>query len=108
MCLLLDSQAFVWFVEGSARVSGRAREAIEVKADEVWVSHALVWVLTIKQAVSRMWLPEAPEVMVIRAGMRLLPIDLRHIRLTGTLEHLHGDPFDRLLSPRSSTKVWSW
>jgi PIN domain nuclease of toxin-antitoxin system len=89
-------------------VPGRAREEIEVKADEVWISHALVWVLTIKQAVSRMWLPEAPEVMVIRAGMRLLPIDLRHIRLTGTLEHLHSDPFDRLLSPRSSTKVSSW
>jgi len=35
--------------------------------------------------------------MALRSGITLLPIDLRHIRLTGTLERVHGDPFDRLL-----------
>jgi PIN domain nuclease of toxin-antitoxin system len=97
MRLLVDSHAFVWFVEGNPRISRPARAAIEENAEEVWVSYASIWELTIKQAVSRMTLPESPEAMATKAGMQLLPIELRHIRLTATLEHLHGDPFDRLL-----------
>ena len=97
MRLLLDSHAFVWFIDGNPRISRPARAAIEENAEVVWVSYASIWELTIKQAVSRMTLPEAPEAMATNAGMQLLPIELRHIRLTAALEHLHGDPFDRML-----------
>jgi len=96
MRLLLDSHAFLWFLLNSPRLSTRAHEAI-VDADEVWLSHVSVWELIIKRAVGRLVLEDEPHVMAARAGMQLLPIGLGHIRLTATLEHLHGDPFDRLL-----------
>jgi PIN domain nuclease of toxin-antitoxin system len=68
-----------------------------LEADEVWVSHASVWELTIKLAVSRLELPEAPDVMAVNARFRLLPIALAHIRTTARLPHHHHDPFDRIL-----------
>jgi PIN domain nuclease of toxin-antitoxin system len=97
MRLLLDSHAFLWFVEGSPRLSIKARQAIAEEADEVWLSHASVWELTIKQTVSRLELPDPPDVMALNAGLQLLPIELRHIRATASLPPYHGDPFDRLL-----------
>lgn len=97
MRLLLDSHSLIWFVAGSKRMSASARDAIANAANDVWVSHASIWELTIKQAASRLRLPSPPEEMAERASMRLLPIDLRHIRATATLSAIHGDPFDRLL-----------
>ena len=35
--------------------------------------------------------------MADRALMRLLPVEVRHIRRTSALPSLHGDPFDRML-----------
>jgi PIN domain nuclease of toxin-antitoxin system len=97
MRLLLDSHAFVWFVVGSERLPAIARDAIRVASNDVWVSHASLWELTIKQASSRLELPAAPDEMADRALMRLLPVEVRHIRRTSPLPSLHGDPFDRML-----------
>ena len=96
MRLLLDSHVFLWFLTDSPRLSRRADTAI-TGAQQVWLSHLSIWEFTIKQALGRLTLSEAPEAMALRSGITLLPIDLRHIRLTGTLERVHGDPFDRLL-----------
>jgi PIN domain nuclease of toxin-antitoxin system len=71
--------------------------SISEKAEQVWLSHASVWELTIKRTVSRLELPEDPGQMARRAGMRLLPIELSHIRSTAALPRHHGDPFDRML-----------
>ena len=77
MPLLLDSHAFVWFDEGNPRISRPARAAIEENAEEVWVSYASIWELTIKQAVSRMTLPEAPEAMATSPAMMRAGVALR-------------------------------
>jgi PIN domain nuclease of toxin-antitoxin system len=60
---LLDSHAFVWFVVGSDRLSPSARRSIAALGNDVWVSYASVWELTIKQAASRLRLPAAPDEM---------------------------------------------
>lgn len=96
MRLLLDSHAFIWFLTKSPRLSRRADTAI-TEADDVWLSHVSIWELTIKRALGRLTLEAEPDTMAQRSGIQLLPIDLRHIRLTATLQHLHGDPVDRLL-----------
>lgn len=97
MQLLLDSHAFVWFVEGSSRLSQTARRAVQEEAVDVWVSYASVWELSIKQAVSRLELPDSPDAMAGNAHFRLLPIALPHVRATSRLPRHHGDPFDRML-----------
>jgi PIN domain nuclease of toxin-antitoxin system len=95
--LLLDSHVFVWFVAGSDRVSARARNAIEQAANDVWVSYASIWELAIKQSATRLQLPALPDEMAAQAAMKLLPIELRHIRGSTLLPPIHGDPFDRLI-----------
>ena len=50
MKLLMDTHAFLWFVEGDSQLSARARDAIADPANEIYLSIASIWELSIKIA----------------------------------------------------------
>jgi PIN domain nuclease of toxin-antitoxin system len=100
--VLLDTHAFLWWVsERGTRLSDRARELLSDGSNEVIVSMASVWEMSIKVGVGRMDLPDTIERYVPdrlrHHGFDLLPIDLRHAFRAGALPPIHGDPFDRML-----------
>ncbi|MGD9507186.1 MAG: type II toxin-antitoxin system VapC family toxin [Geminicoccaceae bacterium] len=96
MRLLLDSHAFLWFMAGTPKLSHAAKEAI-LEAEDVYVSLASVWELTIKRSLGRLGLDVSPAVMVAEGALDLLPIELRHLDRLEHLPPVHRDPFDRLL-----------
>ena len=57
MRLLLDTHAFLWFVLGDQRCSGRARGLIEDEANEKWLSPASHWEIAIKIGMGKYTLP---------------------------------------------------
>jgi PIN domain nuclease of toxin-antitoxin system len=100
--VLLDTHAFLWWVsERGAKLSERARELLSDGSNDVIVSMASVWEMSIKVGVGRMDLPDAIERYVPdrlrHHGFDLMPIDLRHAFRAGDLPRIHGDPFDRML-----------
>ena len=105
MRLLLDTHSFVWFIEGSPRLSSRARELIEADTAEVFVSAATGWEIATKHRLGKLPNVEALvmdfEGAVLRAGMTGLAITLRHAAMAGSLTGDHRDPFDRILSAQS-------
>ena len=105
MRLLLDTHSFVWFIEGSPRLSSRARELIEADAAEVYVSAATGWEIATKHRLGKLPNVEALvmdfEGAVLRAGMTGLAITLRHAAMAGSLTGDHRDPFGRILSAQS-------
>ena len=48
MNLLLDTHAFLWFIDGSAKLSQRARELIEDQGNAKLVSVASLWEMGLK------------------------------------------------------------
>ena len=48
MDYLLDTQAFLWFINGSSELSERARNEIENTTSDKWVSIASIWEIAIK------------------------------------------------------------
>ncbi len=105
MRLLLDTHAFLWWLEDSPKLGLLAREAIGDSANEVWVSAASAWEIAIKAALGRLKMKEAPEVCLPREmkknGFRALEISHAHALAVRTLPSLHADPFDRLLVVQS-------
>jgi PIN domain nuclease of toxin-antitoxin system len=101
MRLLLDTQAFLWFVTGDARLSQQARQAIEDDQNEVFLSIASAWEMAIKHSLGKLVLTQPFEVLMARAirenGLRLLPVELAHTAAAGDLPFHHRDPFDRML-----------
>ncbi len=59
------------------------------------------WEISIKFALNKLELPQPPSKYIPsrleQSYMEVLPIHLEHSLIVSTLEHLHKDPFDRLI-----------
>jgi PIN domain nuclease of toxin-antitoxin system len=101
MRVLLDTHAFLWWVEDARALSKRARTAIADPANECLFSLASCWEMAIKLSLGKLRLLGAierfiPEQLSANA-FRLLEIDFRHVARVAALPFHHRDPFDRLL-----------
>ena len=97
MRLLIDSHAFLWWSESSPALGRAARNAIADPANEVLVSIAGLWELTIKASTGKLQLPAELQTMMASQGFTVLPITFDHLSQLSLLPRLHRDPFDRML-----------
>ena len=105
MRLLLDTQAFVWWVEQNGRLSDTAQRAIADEATAVFISVATAWEIAIKVGKGK-WPEAAPllqhfEDVVMTEGFELLPITVSDVRSAGLMQVSHKDPFDRLIAAQA-------
>ena len=101
MNILLDSHVFIWFAQGSPKLSREAIDLLENRQNGLFLSLASVWEMQIKIQLGKLKLevdlPDAIDEQIRINGVRLLTIKLSHIWTIQTLEPHHKDPFDRLL-----------
>jgi len=101
MRLLLDTHALLWWTVDDPRLSSRARDAVQDVRNEVYVSAATVWEISIKAALGRLELPADHDSLWIAElrsnGFRPLPVGIAHAVGVRDLPLHHRDPFDRLL-----------
>lgn len=101
MRLLLDTHAFLWWLDGDRRLPVRVRVVIGNPANEILVSAASVWEIATKARLGR--LPGATEVAddvpacIEAQGFVPLSITAQHAQRAGALAGPHRDPFDRML-----------
>jgi PIN domain nuclease of toxin-antitoxin system len=101
MRLLLDTHAFLWFIGGDERLSGKAKEAIADLENEVFLSVASLWEIAVKINIGKLKLPRSfgeliPE-QLMQNEITLLRIELSHLTRYVDLPIHHRDPFDRLI-----------
>jgi len=99
--VLLDTHTFLWWISNDTRLSSRAREIISNGNNELLLSAASGWEITIKVRLGRLQLPYEPErfipeQLVINA-IQSLPIKISHALHTYSLPIYHRDPFDRII-----------
>jgi PIN domain nuclease of toxin-antitoxin system len=99
--LLLDTHAFLWWVEGTPALGRRARAAVSNPDNEVFFSIASCWELAIKLSLGKLRLTQRLERFIpeqlTRNGFVLLGVELRHVLRVADLPFHHRDPFDRVL-----------
>jgi len=101
MDLLLDTNAFIWWVDDSPLIGRTARALISDPLNEVFVSAASFWELAIKLSLHKLnvrsdavsWVPQE----LARNRFRPLPVQFHHALGVERLPFHHRDPFDRLL-----------
>ena len=98
MRLLLDTHVLLWWLSDDRKLAQSAREIIANPANDVIVSSASAWEISIKAALGRLEIElDSLEAAVERNGFRPLPIGVRHALTAGRLPNVHRDPFDRML-----------
>ena len=97
----MDTCTFLWVATDASRLSPALRPVLEDSANELLLSAASGWEISIKHALGRLDLPEAPSLFMARAigvfQLATLPIGFAHAVRGGELPLHHRDPFDRLL-----------
>ena len=96
--LLLDTHAFIWWVEDDPALGLAARAAIDLQTNPVYVSAASAWEIAIKRAKGTLDAPSGDVAeWIAREGFQELEIAVRHGTAAGALPLHHRDPFDRVL-----------
>ena len=105
MRVLLDTHAFLWWLDGDRRLASRARKLIADRTTEVLLSAASVWEIATKFRLGK--LPGAADVAadvpacMASQDFRALDITVLHAQRAGSLPGPHRDPFDRMLIAQS-------
>ena len=100
MNLLLDTHAFLWFLEGNNELSKKARECIENPENAKFISIASIWELAIKLNLRKLKLDVSLEELkgaIVANNFEILPLDFEHIIGLSKLADFHRDPFDRVI-----------
>ena len=108
MRLLLDTQAFLWFVLNDARLSPTARTLLIDPANELLLSPASYWEIAIKVSIGKYQVPGSFKDFMDRQiavnQLSILPITVAHATVVASLPFHHRDPFDRLLIAQALTE----
>jgi PIN domain nuclease of toxin-antitoxin system len=101
MKVLLDSCAFLWVIGKPEALSVQARQIFQSPENEVYLSAASAWEITIKHTLGRLPLPAPAERLIPslreRHGILTLPVDEESTLHASRLPALHSDPFDRII-----------
>lgn len=101
MRVLLDTHAFLWWINGDVRLSERAREIFSDGDNELLFSVASGWEMAIKAGLGKLTVSGSlgPFIAAHLAenAVEVLPINLSHAVGVTELPDHHRDPFDRLL-----------
>jgi PIN domain nuclease of toxin-antitoxin system len=108
MSYLLDTGIWLWSLWEPARIPAEARNILEDRGEELFLSAVSSWELAIKVASGKLQLPEPPATYVpsrmMMQGLRPLPISHMHALAVFGLPLHHRDPFDRLLIAQSTVE----
>lgn len=100
MAYLLDTHAFLWFIDDDKQLSEYACHTIQT-AEKVYVSMASIWEIAIKYKLGKLTLSSdfnqfIPHHIKVN-NFEILPIDYDHVATTISLDFFHKYPFDRLI-----------
>ena len=100
MQYLIDTHVFLWFVSQSKELSPTARTLIENGKNEVFISIASLWEISIKTAIGKLTINGKYETVIDDVNdnsMQILPINFAHTVEQNRLPFHHRDPFDRII-----------
>ena len=100
MKYLIDTHTFLWFNEGSNDLSNTAKQLIADKNNEIYISIASLWEISIKTALNKLTINGSYELIiedVTENDMEILPINFAHTVIQNQLPFHHRDPFDRII-----------
>jgi PIN domain nuclease of toxin-antitoxin system len=100
MNILLDTHAFIWFLNGDNLLNETAKGAIENTENKCLISMASIWELAIKFSLGKLQLAgDFSEIgsFLHQNEIDILPITFEHIQQLLALPFHHRDPFDRII-----------
>ena len=101
MNILLDTQIFLWALTEPKRLGKKAQSLLKSKENQLYLSAASSWEISIKASLKKLPLPEPPDKYISSRmeSLKIVPLDIKHYHTFAVYKlPLHNrDPFDRIL-----------
>lgn len=107
MTFLIDTHTFLWFVSGSNELSETATKLIEEENNNIFISIASLWEISIKTAIGKLQISGNYDTVindVVKNEISILPINFTHTVIQNKLPFHHKDPFDRIIVSSAITE----
>ena len=105
--LLLDTNAFLYFINNDPALSETTKDLLESEVD-LLISAACLWEIAIKSSIGKLSLPDSfgnfIPAQIRQNDIEILPITLSHLKEVSALPFHHKDPFDRLIIAQSAAE----
>lgn len=102
--LLLDTNAFLYFINNDSALSEQLKELLESEID-LLITVVSLWEIAIKFSIGKLSLPDSFEnfipAQIRQNDIDILPVTLPHLEKVSMLPFHHKDPFDRLIIAQS-------
>jgi PIN domain nuclease of toxin-antitoxin system len=97
---LLDTHALLWFIQDDPQLSDRARVIITTDTNQLCLSVASLWEITIKLNIGKLTIGHTIDeiyTLLKQLNIEILAISQSDLEQYLTLPMHHRDPFDRLI-----------
>ena len=105
MNYLLDTHAFLWWINGDRKLSAKAYQLIASRENIIYFSAASAWEIAIKEKLGKIQIDGPLDSFIMEQLQKndiiSLTVQVKHALHTSDLPPLHRDPFDRLLIAQS-------
>jgi len=98
--IILDTHAFIWFVDGNKEMPVHIRKMIEKSSIEKFISIASLWEIAIKTSLGKLNIKgdfSKVNHLIDVNGFKILPVNFNDTFVVSELPFFHRDPFDRIL-----------
>ena len=105
MKYLLDTHTVLWITTDNPKLSKKAKSTYLNSQNEIFVSIASIWELSIKISLKKLDinlpLKSFVDIHILGNNINILELELNHIYKLEKLPFHHRDPFDRLIISQS-------
>ena len=101
---LLDTHTILWYLSGNESLSPTAKELIEDRNNEIYLSIVSIWEIAIKINIGKLSLPYSFKKLknkLKEENIKILPIQIKDTEYYINLPFYHKDPFDRIIISQS-------
>lgn len=107
MEVLLDTHAFIWFINGDDSLPDKVKEVITDVSNKCFLSIASLWEIAIKTSLGKLELKSDFNKVadfLSSNDIDILPITFEHLQKLLNLKYYHRDPFDRIIISQGITE----
>ncbi|MGD8778032.1 MAG: type II toxin-antitoxin system VapC family toxin [Ignavibacteria bacterium] len=101
MKYLIDTNVFLWFIEGSSKLSPKAINIFSDPSNEIYLSIVSLWEIAIKLSINKLWIAEPFSIFikkyVYENNIEILHLNVEDITQLKDLNFYHKDLFDRTI-----------
>ncbi|MBK9249959.1 MAG: type II toxin-antitoxin system VapC family toxin [Ignavibacteria bacterium] len=110
MKYLIDTHTFLWYNSGDNSLSKHAQNLITDSTNEIFVSIASLWEISIKTSLGKLNIAGSYEQIfedITENSIEILPINFEHTVIQNQLTYHHRDPFDRMIISQAIAETMS-